>query len=41
MPKDRDTNALNEFTREELNNSKTPLLSISSIEPEQGPVTGK
>ena len=40
MPKDNG-GPLSDFTREELNNSKTPMISIASIEPEQGPVTGK
>jgi hypothetical protein len=39
MPKDNG-GTLSDFTREELNNSKTPMISIASIEPEQGPVTG-
>mmetsp|Transcript_47135 Transcript_47135/g.62410 ORF Transcript_47135/g.62410 Transcript_47135/m.62410 type:complete len:108 (-) Transcript_47135:4-327(-) len=39
MPKG-DGQTINDFTKEELNNSKTPMLSISSIEPEQGPMTG-
>ena len=41
LPKDSDNQNINEFTREELNNSKTPMISITNIEPEQGPITGK
>lgn len=42
MPTDNDGMVIKDFfSKEELNKSKTPLISISSIEPEQGPVSGK
>lgn len=41
--KSRDDMDIKDFTqlREELNSSTTPMVSITSIEPAQGPMTGK
>lgn len=38
---DNRDDSIKDFTKEELNRSTTPLISITSIDPEQGPVTGK
>ena len=39
--KSTDNQAIKDFGREELLTSTTPLVSISSIDPEQGPMSGK
>ena len=41
-PKDNDKMVIKEFnTREDLLASTTPMIAINSIEPEQGPISGK
>lgn len=39
--KSRDDMVIKDFTSEELLNSATPMVSIKSIEPQQGPMSGK
>ena len=39
--KSADNQNIKDFGKEELHSSTVPLVSIHSIEPEQGPMTGK
>ena len=41
MPKASDNQKIKDFGREDLLQSTTPKLSITAIEPEQGPMSGK